>query len=384
MGGVALYVKDSVTILEENYNNLNISNNDIECLWPKFKPGTMRTMIIGTLYRQPDGDIAKFFEYLNPILESLSRLHQLEVHLVGDLNIDLSDKHDKDANKFKSRIKLAGLRQLIKSPTRITQKKKSLIDIHVTNCRFVADSGVYPLNISDHLLTFLRKKKTPAPKRPIEFTARSYSKYDEASFLTDLTNINWQTRLEGAQSTEAAWEDLESYLKLALDINCPIRLIKAKNRKPEWLTLALPKSIKKKDKQLKIAINTNSAEDWNLARLLRNSIKNKVKYAKKAFYTDLLERHKNDGRAFWRTVNEVTSGGVKSHETVTLFNVNKDKLKPEDASSHINEFFANVGNTLDTLRTAWTDPGRSTPHIFSFRPFTPLEVSKLQLITSSR
>ena len=56
-------------------------------------------------------------------------------------------------------IRLYGLNQLIREPTRVTSDSNTLIDLCVTNSpEKVTKSGVIHLGISDHSLVFLTRK----------------------------------------------------------------------------------------------------------------------------------------------------------------------------------------------------------------------------------
>ena len=101
--------------------------NDIQL--PKSKP-----ILVGVLYRPPT--TPGFLDKLTQAISKTANFDNQEVYILGDLNISLLDKSTKTSNGFKRYKKfcpLHGLKQIIKSPTRVTDKSKSLLDHILTN-----------------------------------------------------------------------------------------------------------------------------------------------------------------------------------------------------------------------------------------------------------
>ena len=81
------------------------------------------------------------------------------------------------------------LKQLITSPTRITDTCSSLIDVvMVSTSDLVHESGIMTHTISDHLPVYVMLKlKRPEPP-PCYVTLRSYKKYNSELFSIDLAS----------------------------------------------------------------------------------------------------------------------------------------------------------------------------------------------------
>ena len=154
-GGVALYIKDDISFSQVGLHQYNVSNKDVECLWIRVIRGNAKDMLLGTLYRPPGGDIEAFFSYLNKSLEELGNNFNKEIFVMGDFNINVSNPNEV-STKLLSDFELThGLKQLIKTPTR----GQNCIDLMFTNASDIANSGVFPINISDHDLIFITKKE---------------------------------------------------------------------------------------------------------------------------------------------------------------------------------------------------------------------------------
>lgn len=74
------------------------------------------------------------------------------------------------------------------SPTRIEQNTPTLIDICFSNLKHVSMAGVLSLTISDHLPTFIRKKKGKRKKTVREFRGRDYSLLNSDKIKATLDN----------------------------------------------------------------------------------------------------------------------------------------------------------------------------------------------------
>ena len=81
------------------------------------------------------------------------------VFLMGDLNVDYKNKSSPDYKKLNFLIKSNGLSQLITQTTRNTDKSKSLLDIILTNSKYISEAGILDHFISDHQPVYVVKKK---------------------------------------------------------------------------------------------------------------------------------------------------------------------------------------------------------------------------------
>lgn len=120
----------------------------IEISRPKCKK-----LIIWTIYRAPDTNFETFIEDLNRSLSSLT--DKSEFVLLGDFNVNFIDtKMNNDKAKKRKLLKVTNshhLDQQINTPTRITEKSSTLIDLLFTNTSHrVIDKGVISSPLSDH------------------------------------------------------------------------------------------------------------------------------------------------------------------------------------------------------------------------------------------
>ena len=112
------------------------------------------------------------------------------VIILGNLNCNLLYENP-EGTSLLSFASETNFRQLITSPTRITESCRSLIDVVMTSTPdLVHESGVINTSISDHFLVYLtlNLKLLKQPKSYI--TVRSYKNYNPMLFKTDLALRN--------------------------------------------------------------------------------------------------------------------------------------------------------------------------------------------------
>ena len=103
----------------------------INVLWPELPP-------------------SKFIDELNKDLAKIPE--NAEIVLLGDFNVDYKQRST-DRSRMQTLARAHSIEQIVTSPTRITEKTQSMMDlIFVNNNPRVVSSEVFPLSISDHSL----------------------------------------------------------------------------------------------------------------------------------------------------------------------------------------------------------------------------------------
>ena len=120
-----------------------------------------------------------------------------------------------------------GLSLHISSTTRNTDKSKSLIDLALTNSKFISDSGTLNHFISDHQPIFIVHKKIRDQRHSESFSGRSYRNYDRTVFERKLKDLNWVGYYQ-LTDPELAWEFLIKGITQVLDAMCPVRAFSSK------------------------------------------------------------------------------------------------------------------------------------------------------------
>jgi hypothetical protein len=123
-----------------------------------------------TWYRPPDWN-AKVFDLFEEFLQKAEAEHK-ELIILGDLNCDLyTNTASSSTKKLIELLDVYQLKQLIKKPTRVTAKTRTLIDVIITQMgnTNVTTSGVIHLGISDHSLVYTILVPRPKLGRPSQW-----------------------------------------------------------------------------------------------------------------------------------------------------------------------------------------------------------------------
>ena len=115
------------------------------------------------------------------------------------------------------------------------------------------------------------------------------------------------------------------------------------------MTGQIKKDIRQRDYFLKKARKSSRDEDWLAYKSMRNRVTNSVKRAKQTYNKKLIDNHKDDTKAFWRTMKKIIPGNKSSGGSK---NINIDGVLCSEASdgkkiaNGFNNFFASAAVRL--------------------------------------
>ena len=332
--------------------------------------------LIANVYRPPRGKIENFINLLTAQIDLLDTFRSKELHIMGDMNIDLltNDADTKTMHKF---IKLIGCQQLVTKPTRTNEKTSTLLDLVITNSDHIVNVGNKTLNISDHDMIYITRKMILEKRQPITFTGRSYRNFDPKDFQRYLTEADWEDFWETIDPN-TAWEKYESYIVNYLDKNCPVKIFKFGKQKSPWISDSLIKYLKEKDYLLAKAKRTHNSDDWQIAVYHRNRAKRFVKEEKREYYMKLLDDNRKESKTYWKSVNSLFKPKDSSEKFHLVDQVSKTQIAPEETADYINDFFVNIGPKLARDYTRpWKPPSNTVPQTFELLPVEVNTVSKV-------
>ena len=268
---------------------------------------------------------------------------------MGDFNVNvLATKKDPLRQQLIRFGNLHYLEQLIKTPTRITEKSATAIDLlFVNNYHRIIDSGVLDPSLSDHSLIYcIAKAGVPKlPPRTIEY--RSYRNYSQSSFVNDLKNVDWNI-IDIQENVNDAVELWEKLFTDIADRHAPTRKLRVKGRHAPWITANLSNAMRDRDYHKRKAIKSNSEYHWKLYKQAKISVNKLIKKCKSDYYIDLISKNKGDSNALWKTLNEITSR--KSSAPITCIEI--DGTPHTDVNSIVeglNSHFSSIGRKLAAL-----------------------------------
>ena len=356
-GGICMYINKNLKYTTHVLDKFNISCRDVECQWVKLIFEKQRNVIVGNLYRPPQGNVNFFIDYMDGVLETVD-LSKEDVFLMGDYNIDFLNKLDesyKSINEFGNQI---GMDMCINSKTRFSKTKDSCLDQIITNSNFVHDSGTCDLNISDHQLVYVIHKKVKLQKEKNTFWGRSYRNYNKDEFINQLKNNNWFD-IETETCPNKIWNEFLHVITSMIDNQCPLKEFRIKKVKEPWVSQELLEFIKDKDRALRKAKKTNSENDWKIAKRLRNECLHRVRNCKADFIKNELNQNQDDIKKFWNTVKTVIPEKKKNSPKLFLIDQKDHRhIAQDDLPNYINNFFADIGQNLaKKSKGTWTYDG---------------------------
>ena len=171
------------------------------------------------------------------------------------------------------------LKQLITSPTRITDTCSSLIDVvMVSTPDLVHESGIMTHTISDHLPVYVMLK-LKRPKPPLYYvTLRSYKKYNSELFSINLASKSDQILpifTENDVNTKLAM--LNDVFLSTLERHAPVMTIKVRNRPCPYDPQEIKALMNARDQLHRKFQLSRDIMDWQAYKDARNSVKNTLK-----------------------------------------------------------------------------------------------------------
>ena len=184
---------------------------------------------------------------------------------------------------------------------------------------------------------------------------RSYRNYNRENFQKNIRDSNWVNFDESATVT-GKWEIFENIIRENIDIMCPLKNFKIKQKKEPWITNELLELIKDKDLMLRRAKKRKNQQLWIEAKRLRNQCVRRLRNAKADFIKENLDNNLGDQKKFWKNIQDVLPSKKKNGNTIIKL-VDKNlgnQIKEEDTASYINDFFVNIGpNLAKKCNTDW-------------------------------
>ena len=345
-GGVACYISKKLGLDCQLLPSLSKTSEDIEILTVFGKYSFGKKVYFLSVYRPPTGAIDSFFTTLTDIILQNSLLEN-EMWLLGDLNIDFLKREDPNTRKLFDFLRLTGLSQRIKLPTRMTGFTSSCIDHIISNIENVKISSVGVLNdvISDHYPVYICIKKERNRVEHMKIKGRTYRKYDKGIFQELLIHENWDVFYASTDPTQL-WNFILDIIHKHINIMCPIKFINIRTNSPPWITQEVVEAINDRNALFSKFHKKDGDVDIAMARQARNNTNKLVLNAKSEYIKNALEQNKDDPKKFWRILNNTLLKSEKDSANIVFDMGNNQYSSCSDSCEIINSHFANVGRNL--------------------------------------
>ena len=347
--GVAIYVKNDLnaSVLE----NLCHCSPDIESVFVEIS-NVSKPLTYGVIYRPPNGELNKFIDSLQKILEALPKEN---VHIMGDFNIDLLKLSDPKSTAFEDLIITNGYAPVISIETHQRHNcKSSCIDNILTNSvESMIFSGTLPdQRIGDHIPIFAISK-LQMPKN--QSKEKTYQVYEFSnSNLEKFNNVLEMNVSNLAPSTN--FEEFNNIFKTTLDECCKLEKPKITKRNPidnPWITPGLAAAIDKKHELRKDWTDTINDDNKSGQEALhekfityRRLLKHIINTAKNSYTCEKILENKEDSKKTWQIINELR-GKIKK-PIKPPFVINNEKIfERRVIANEFNKYFNSIASNMN-------------------------------------
>ena len=303
-GGVACYIRKDLSFNVREDFSPDLENIFFDLLLPKSKP-----ILVGILYRPPDS--SGFLRKLNLAISKTENFDNQEVFILGDLNINLINSKKCNSNgtkRYKEFCSLHGLAQLIKEPTRITEKSETLLDHIITNsAQKVSQHGVLSLGVSDHQMIYCTRKSPKTKSFSHKYIKiRSMKNYSIDLFLKKLKLIKFPKYSE-FMDINAAYSHFIQVITSIIDEIAPLKEIRIRNNTEEWMDEEVLEGIGIRVKLLSKFKRTKSHIDHVNFKKSRNSVLSLIRKKKKTCVVGKLKENIGKPKELWKSLKSLDS-----------------------------------------------------------------------------
>ena len=360
-GGTILYINTNLDSIPRTDldKQLNVSRK-LESSFCEILVKGKKNIIVGCVYKHPSMDITEFNDLFEDAMEKITSENK-EIYLLGDFNLDLLKLEDNDAGKqvdeYLNILCKNFLVPHITLPTRITSTSATLIDnIFSNNLEFTrAISGNLTVTISDHLpqILFVPGENVKVPRKANMYT-RSKD-FDRENLVADFLNLEWDSILElNKADPNHSIDNLFTETNKIIDTYLPLKKVLNKDLKAQskpWITKGIRKSMKRRDKLLKLFIKSHDPAKKELLhtqyKALRNKIVSLMRVSKKTHFRNYFSENAKNIKKTWTGIKSVISIRNASHGQPTSMNVDGEITNdPTKIANGLNNFYSTVAEKL--------------------------------------
>jgi hypothetical protein len=375
-GGILVYLSTDIPFIRRT----DLEANDIETIWLQICYSNCKPFLICFIYRPPNASNIWFDAYETQLLKAEAL--NIEMHLLGDFNIDLSSNNKFKNAKWGQLVLDLGLSQLVNSPTRVTSKSQTIIDhIYTMNPQNISEVIVPNINISDHFpVAFTRISKNRVEKVDKHKTIiyRDFSCFNSNFFCSELLNSNLDI-IETFNNPNMSLNILYDTLYRLLSKFAPTKIKRVKRlHQPGWFSEEVKIARKTRDK-------FKANKQWTEYKIWRNKYLAIIKKNKKQFFNKSIEE-KRDSKYLWKNIKNVSGLDQESLNIPHALTVNDEKVQGRhNILNSLNSHFINVANIVskrelqlenyDLLKQQLQHKLKN--FYFSLDSITPFEVCKI-------
>lgn len=343
-GGLGVYYKKHLDVDANIFKHLNTSNGTLEAQWVVINRPHNKKILLGNMYRPPEGSITHAFDLISKALDKVPNLHKYEMLILGDLNAN-DDKTNTPTyqclRRFEAEYQII---QTINEPTRHTKTNKSTIDLAFTNIKHISETGVLNYNISDHKAIFVVKKKLRNYIETTTYIGRSYREFTYEKLENKLRSLNLNEVIY-ERDPNKCYDILEKLVDSAADELCPLTEMRIRVNSVEYLNAELLELQKDRDYFVHKAEVSQDPGDWFIAECLKRKARSENERARSNYFQNLAESLNQNPKKIWNEVQQMEPKQAHSIQNIDK-NETGERIPMADLPEHINNYFINIGEEL--------------------------------------
>lgn len=294
-GGVCLYIKADLNYLPNK--NLWVSTNDVEIICVTLLPDNARRILILNVYRPPKGNLSNALDSIRTITNAVDELLRMDCIVMGDFNVDLL-WYSPSVETLKDFFFELDMQQIITTPTRCSPNRDTLIDHCYVRMAYPAERGTIDLELSDHMLIFVAKKKPLVKLEKTKYRGRDLRNFDPVVLYNKLQNHNWG-RFYAIACPNRACEYLHSVILDVINVLCPLRTFITTASKPEWYNAEVVELSNNMHRLFRIGKRKGKDRLVAQARNYRNLLRTALGRCKRDYFSDQIVYYESNSKAFW-------------------------------------------------------------------------------------
>ena len=337
---------------------------------------------IVNLYRPPDMSKSKFLPQFNDLISKIIERDGILI-VTGDFNINLLEKTS-ITDQFLNILKVNGLTQLIKKPTR----KTALLDFIIIPLSFSESfTSLFPnaTFISDHRPLFLNLiMNSHKPIQPQKITINDFDAID----LKKLRNCVINSPLQNINDCKTSSETVNIYnseISKIFPNLCPSKTIIFKHDKSKsWFNSDMQKLKQQKRKFERLCRKSPRNELYkNKYKESRNAYTQAIKKARINYYSEKIKSYKGDSKNMYKVLNELCG----NQKNTVLPSIDTENVTAEKLSVFYVEKVENIRKNIYTLPGGCNEEknnlvlesvgGKATSSLESFNTLSITEIKEI-------
>ena len=329
-------------------------DTDTEFTAASFECPGKHTLIIGALYRPPNGEAQQ--EYAEEICSNIRSLYQSHprstIWIAGDANLPDIDWEKNTVNGHSNPSSLNqlfldtvydnGSEQMVKFPTR----ERNTLDVFITNRPSLIQKCKPVPGVSDHDIVFVESNisatRSKPPQRKIFLWKGAY--YVGMKESVNLASASFVAKNKTSTDINQLWGDFKDMCHQAITDNVPTKMTSTRFSQP-WINRNAKRLSRRKKKAYPRAQQTNSHEDIEKYKNLQKETQFYCRKAYNNYVEDLVSGDDSNPKKLWSFIK------AKKCDSSGISPLRRDGVAhsdPQVKANILNDQFAGAFTEEDT------------------------------------